>query len=101
MKKKTVLERFKEIEDLEVADEQGKTVKDILPYFCENVETALIKAEKEHSALDIIKEKNVDVNYLRYNTFHDYNCHILTRDELDTKNQLTQEEFELLRSALE
>lgn len=45
MIKKTVLERFEEIKDLEVADEQGKTVKDILPYFCENVEQALQRLE--------------------------------------------------------
>ena len=96
MKKKTVLERFKEIEDLEVADEQGKTVKDILPYFCENVETALVKTEKEHSALEIIKEKNVNIYQIKYmETLDDYNS---VRGEED---RLTEEEFNLLKEVLE
>lgn len=59
------------------------------------------KCELQEKVLEIIKEKNVDINYLRYNTFHDYNCHILVRDGLDTKNQLTQEEFDLLKEWLD
>ena len=35
MDKKTVLERFQDIKELEVADDLG-TVADVLPYFCKN-----------------------------------------------------------------
>lgn len=51
--RKTPLEHFQYIKELEVADEQGKTVEDILPYKCEQVEKVL-------KALEILK-RNVKV----------------------------------------
>ena len=54
MKKKTALEHFQDIKELEVADGPNVTVEDILPYKCEQVEKSL-------KALEIIKEKDVDI----------------------------------------
>lgn len=95
MKKKTVLERFKEIEDLEVADEQGKTVVDILPYKCEKVWKSL-------KALEIIKEKDVNIGLVKVlGSVEQYNQTYVYDNMLNVKWCLTQEEFELLRSVIE
>ena len=72
--------------------------------YCENIETiqqALIKAEKEHNALEIIKEKECDMRWFKY-------C-IKVNSEVETYNnglpeyyeKLTQEEFSLLKEVLE
>lgn len=78
MKKKTVLERFQDIKELEVADGNGgsKTVEELLPYFCKNVEEALLRLEKidnakPSEALECLEEICND------KTIHDYilyNC---------------------------
>ena len=75
--------------------------------YCENIETiqqALLKAEKEHKALEIINEKNVWVVRLKslfrksnnnLDVLRFYNAHIW----VDYK--LTEEEFNLLKEVLE
>lgn len=42
---KTTLEMFKEIEDLDMPDGVGITVKDIVPFMCEKVEQSLHRLE--------------------------------------------------------
>ena len=98
MKKKTVLERFKEIEDLEVADEQGKTVKDILPYKCGQVEKSL-------KALEIIKEKNVDLKELKKWIYAESKNIVESamekyNQQVAPSEQLTEEEFNVLKEGL-
>ena len=67
--------------------------------YCENIETiqqALLEAQKELKALEIIKEKLVDVFKLyNCNTVEEYN-QAQYRDCI-----LTQEEFNLLKEVLE
>ena len=86
---KTSLEHFQDIKELEVADEQGLTVKDILPYKCERVEKSL-------KALENIKEKDVDIFMLRrFKTLEAYNNYAkenkmkeLTKEECDTLKEV-------------
>lgn len=67
--------------------------------YCKNIETiqqALLKAEKEHKALEIIKEKEVDVfrfKKLDFDTFNQLqkSCKL---------PELTKEEFNLLKGIL-
>ena len=88
--KKTALEHFQDIKELEVADEQGLTVEGLLPYKCERVEKSL-------KALEIIKEKECDMRWLKF-------C-IKGNAEVETYNnglsayyeKLTKEEFDLLK----
>ena len=70
MDKKTVLERFQDIKELEVADGLG-TVADVLPYFCKNVDEALLRLEaidnaNPSEALEEL-EKFTDFYDTRYN----------------------------------
>ena len=93
-----------------------EALKDIILYlnasepkglYCENIETiqqALLKAEKEHKALEIIKKKSVWVGRLK-SLFRKYNNNL---DVLRFYNanmwvdyQLTKEEFNLLKEVLE
>ena len=100
--KKTAPEHFRDIKELEVADEQGLTVKDIVPYKCEQVEKSL-------KSLEIIKEKNVnmfgfkrDIKQLgnRF-TYKYYQSNLGNYHSGFDIQELTEEEFELLRSVLE
>ena len=64
-RKKPVLERFKDIKELEVADGLG-TVADFLPYFCKNVDEALQRLEaidnaKPSEALKYVNGKIADL----------------------------------------
>lgn len=65
------------------------------------VKEDFVQLWKEHKALEIIKEKNVDVIYLRYecNCLEDYNENNQTCD-LDKNEYLTQEEYDLLTEVL-
>lgn len=47
-KKKTPIERFQDIKELEVEGENGTTVQEFLPYFCKNVEDELTYASNCH-----------------------------------------------------
>lgn len=62
--RKTPLEHFQDIKELEVADEQGKTVVDILPYKCEQVEKSLKALEiiKKHFIIKISEETELNGN---------------------------------------
>ena len=70
--------------------------------FCDKefaiIKQALLKAQKEHKALEIIKEKNVDIRWIEVcDTVKDYNK---GRDE-HLNYELTKEEFNLLKEVLE
>ena len=100
--KKTALEHFQDIKELEVADGPEITVEDLLPYKCEQVEKTL-------KALEIIKEKNVnmfgfkrDIKQLgnRF-TYKYYQSNLGNYHSGFDIQELTEEEFELLRSVLE
>ena len=51
MSKKTTLEMFKDIKELETADGPKITVEDLLPFFCEKVNEAL-------TAVQLVKTKS-------------------------------------------
>ena len=72
--------------------------------FCDKefaiIKAALLKAEKEHKALEIIKEKDVDLRTLKAGFkvecgLQEYNKHQYK------ENELTEEEFNLLKEVLE
>jgi uncharacterized protein YbbC (DUF1343 family) len=106
--KKTALEHFQDIKELEVADGPEITVEDLLPYKCEQVEKSL-------KALEIIKEKYPNVvevklckNYehykLRMSSKHDTEIVKIDWNDkslLDYLKLLTEEEFNLLKEVLE
>jgi hypothetical protein len=91
---KTPLEHFQDIKELEVADGPEITVEDLLPYKCEQVEKSL-------KALEIIKEKNVDI--LDIKTWYNYEhyCRAMEDSRLRKDWWLTEEEFNLLKEVLE
>ena len=75
--------------------------------YCENIETiqqALLNAEKEHKALEIIKKKSVWVGRLK-SLFRKYNNNLdvlrLYNANMWVDYQLTKEEFNLLKEVLE
>lgn len=86
--KKTALEHFQDIKELEVADGPEITVEDLLPYKCEQVEKSL-------KALEIIKNKTVDIWLIQNKkTLKQYNLLV------DESRQLTEEEFDTLKEVL-
>ena len=91
------LEKIKEIKKL-VNSNEILNYTAIVNYYCDGVKEALLKAQKEHKALEIIKEK--EVNMQVFNQCEDvetYNkVYIKQKDR-----QLTQEEFNLLKEVLE
>ena len=97
---KTTLEHFEDIKELEVADEQGLTVKDIVPYKCKQVEKSL-------KALDIIKEKYVHIPQLLCafeNQLEEENpleVYYNGQVGINVPMPLTEEEFNLLKEVLE
>ena len=91
--KKTALEHFEDIKELEVADERGGNVEDILPYKCEQVEKSL-------KALEIIKEKDVDVSWLKYCIKENMIVEAYNSGYPEYHKHLTEEEFETLKEVL-
>lgn len=92
---KTSLEHFQDIKELEVADEQGLTVENLLPYKCKQVEKSL-------KAFEIIKEKRVacDLFYIFLKKglpYEKYFCNYSTYGD----GILSPEEFDLLKEVLE
>ena len=73
------------------------------PYF-NTIKQALLKAQKEHKALEIIKEKNVAVAMLKScGTVERYNTIAFDEERSKDKNyarKLTEEEFNLLKEVL-
>lgn len=91
MNKKTALEHFKDIEELEVADGPNVTVEDILPYKCEQVEKSL-------KALEIIK-KNFEFGLFETDK---YKVYIYSSDDdYSVVKRISQAEFNLLKEVLE
>ena len=100
---KTPLEHFQDIKELELADEQlGVTVEYMFPYKCKQVEKSL-------KALEIIKEKNVnmfgfkrDIKQLgnRF-TYKYYQSNLGNYHSGFDIQELTEEEFNLLKEVLE
>ena len=69
---KTALEHFKDIEEIEVADGQWLTIKNLLPFKCEQVEQALQRLE----AIDKVKPNEaLELFYylLKHFSFRTYN----------------------------
>lgn len=91
---KTPLEHFKDIEELEVVDGPEITVKDLLPYKCEQVEKSL-------KALEVIKEKRVACDLLTNPDVRDYKKYNSHCDKYDFIVPLTEEEFNTLKEVLE
>ena len=61
------------------------------------IKQALIKAQEQEKVLEIIKEKGVDVGYLKTcKTLEEYNSNCWNDDE-DFNKKITQEEFDLLK----
>lgn len=98
--KKTALEHFQDIKELEVADEQGLTVENLLPYKCKQVEKYL-------KALEIIKEKNVNVYWFKMElTLRNISYRYYVNNFGSFHNGLVvklldEEEFNLLKEVLE
>ena len=67
------------------------------PYL-NTIKQALIKAEKEHKALETIKEKCVDVFRINY---YITSNRIIELEEYKRDRNLTEEELELLKEVLE
>lgn len=85
MNKKPVLEMFKDIKEIETADDPKITVEDLLPFFCEKVEQALLE-------LKAIKEANSKILYGKREQRGGL------QESLDTSLLITEEEFkELLK----
>lgn len=64
-----------------------------IDYQCSVIVQALLKSQEQAKALSIIKEKNVDIIYLKdSNTVEEYNSHFGC-----AVCKLIQEEFELLK----
>lgn len=64
------------------------------------IKQALIKAQEQEKALSIIKEKDVDIEFLKSaDTFEEYNK--LIKFKTPFAIALTQEEFELLKRCME
>ena len=60
-KRKTTLEMFKEIKDLEVADSPLMTVEDCLPFMCEKVEQALQHKSLAERCWKICKKYGIEI----------------------------------------
>lgn len=61
----------------------------------ENIKQALLKAQEQEKVLEIIKEKNVDIKYLRdCETVGEYNKYC---DDLTDEKPLTEKEFDTVK----
>ena len=67
----------------------------------EDLKSALLKAEKEHKALEIIKEKNVDILDVKLYENYEHYCRAKEDSRLRKDWWLTKEEFNLLKEVLE
>ena len=100
----------KELEALEAFDEvhcvaYGMKVYDSNTVEAEKIiETALKKQKQDENklkALEIIKEKSVDIGFLQFCSFVDtYNKYILEHAWTKHTRTLTQEEYDLLKEVL-
>ena len=113
---KQALQRLEAIDNAEPSEALG-ALEDIILYlnasepkglYCENIETiqqALLKAEKEHKALEIIKEKGCDISWFKYCIKYCIKENLMVKaynsgyHEYDKK--LTKEQFNLLKEVLE
>jgi len=69
--------------------------------YLEIIEQSLIKAQENEKVLEVIKEKGVDVGYLKTcKTLEEYNSNCWN-DEEDFNKKLTEEEFDLLKRYFE
>lgn len=97
MSKKTALEHFNDIRELDVADGPGITVEDILPGKCAKVWKSLIQVEqdkKKAACWEIAVKKNVDMLLIKkYDNVSDYNSAVW----LQGRDKLTDDEFKILK----
>ena len=92
----TTLDEIEEIKELVNNDKHFK-YKNIVSFNCESIEKSL-------KALEIIKEKKVDIRALEYTrNYKEYNARILNLHPTITTSVyfLTKEEFNLLKEVLE
>ncbi len=109
----TELQAIKEAKPSE-ALEKLEEIKNYFPYVdlgngqeyvCQKefntITKALIKAQEQEKVLEIIKGKNVDINYLRFEAVDvkQYNDYIQQLNKVSTISHwcLTQEEFDILK----
>ena len=84
-------ERLKKLYKLE--EETSKHLNDIVLLMNEEI-------NKQLKALEIIKEKMVDVVYLYSSCYELEHYNVYAPFEIDDKDKLTQEEFDLLKEVL-
>jgi len=90
-KRKTPLEMFKEVKDLEVADSPLMTVEDCLPFMCEKVEQSLlelkaIKEAKPSEALRCLEELRSNLGVIYDDTLNTIEQALLKARELEKEN---------------
>ena len=92
---KTALEHFKDIEEIEVADGQWLTIKNLLPFKCEQVEQALQRLEaidkvKPKEALELFYYLMKHFSFRSYNPKGNYWVVSFTIDDENKNNQLSE-----------
>ena len=92
---KTALDHFKDIEEIEVADGQWLTIKNLLPYKCEQIEKALqrleaIDNENTSEATELFYYLLKHFSYRSYNPKGKYWVVAFTIDDENRNNQLSK-----------
>ena len=92
---KTALEHFKDIEEVEVADEQLLTIKNLLTYKCEQIEKALQRLEamdneNASEVCEIFYYLLKHFSYRSYNPKGKYWVVAFTIDDENRNNQLSE-----------
>jgi hypothetical protein len=87
------LKKLNTIRHLEIGfDKNGKPITLNDTSGLKTIEKALLKAQEQKKALEIIKEKNVRIDSVKYYDLEEYNQIY--------ENKLTQEEYDLLKEML-
>ena len=92
---KTALEHFKDIEEIEVADGQCLTIKNLLPYKCEQIEQALQRLEEIDNAntsevLELFYYLLKHFSYRSYNPKGKYCVVAFTIDDENINDKLSE-----------
>jgi hypothetical protein len=83
-----------------------KSIEELLPNSCREVEQALLKAQEKEDkakAFNLINNKNVDIKLLKwaYPSVEAYNVKVREQKDYWWREELTKEEFELLKRWLD
>ena len=92
---KTALDHFKDIEEIEVADGNWLTIKNLLPYKCEQVEQALQRLEainklKTNEAVELFYYLLKHFSYRSYNPKGNYYVISFTIDDKNINDKLSE-----------